>query len=80
MYENKALKFEIMQVMEKEHPDYGNYFWCMYGMGGDCGFMPENVAQYIIHKMVTLYHGEVWHETDKLIWNIIDILSKRFGV
>ena len=78
MYENETLKFKIIQVMEEEHPEYGNYFWCTYGMGGDCGFMPESVAQYISNKMVTLYHGEVWHETDKLIWNIIDILSKRF--
>ena len=78
MYENPTLKFEIMKVMEEQNPNYGKYFWCLYGMGGDCGFMEAPTAQYVMHKIVTLYNGEKWYETDKLIWNLIDKISERF--
>lgn len=78
MYDNETLKFAIMEITEKESKDYGRYFWCIYGMGGDCGFIEEPTAQYVMHKIVTLYNGEKWYETDKLIWNLIHKISEQY--
>lgn len=79
MYRNEALQFEISLIDDYNHNQFGKCFYTFYGIFyGDYGYISPTIGKYIIQKITTLDDGSKWYEMDKIVWNLLDILTEKY--